>query len=98
MKNRDRHKFNPKRWVANIVFVSLDLLPNVVLLGSPTESMSSRMGRAVAEKRKGFSGWLSRTICSGLNWLDDNHCVDTWEYEKSLGQHRPEAMDDKQGD
>lgn len=93
-----RHVLNPKRWLGNIVFVVLDLLPNAIFFGSSTESMSSRMGRAIVSGAKGFGGGLSRVICRGLDWFDKNHCVDTYEFEKSLGTHRPESLDDKPGD
>lgn len=93
-----RSVFNPKRWLGNIVFVILDLLPNVLTGGSSTESMSSRMGRAIVLKSKGFGGWLSRTLCRGLDLIDRGHCVDTYEFEKSMGLHRPESLDDKPGD
>jgi hypothetical protein len=92
-----RSIFNPKRWLLNIA-ISADLVLNAVFLGSPTETMSGRMGRTISNKSRGFGGWMSRTICAGLNWLDKGHCLDTYEYEKSLGLHRPESLGDKPGD
>ena len=92
-----RSVFNPLRWGLNL-WVAVDQLGNAIIGGAPDETISGRMGRAIVEKRKGFSGWISRTMCKGLNVVDKNHCVDTYEYEKSLGLHRPESLDDKPGD
>ena len=78
--------------------MAIDIGLNTLLLGSPTETISGRMGRAIVNKSKGFGGWMSRMLCKGLNLLDKNHCVDTYEYEKELGLHRPESLDDKKGD
>jgi hypothetical protein len=89
--------FNLRQYGINI-WLAIDMVLNAMTGGSPTETMSGRMGRAIVQGRKGFSGWLSRTICKGLNLLDKNHCIDTYEAERKLGLHRPESLDDQPGD
>jgi len=92
-----RSMFNPLRWGLNL-WIAVDQLGNVVTGGAPDETISGRMGRAIVNKAGGFGGWLSRTLCKGLNVLDRNHCVETYEYEKELGLHRPESLGDRPGD
>ena len=89
--------FSLRRWAGNL-WIALDEFGNAITGGAPDGTISGRMGKAIVENRKGFSGWLSRTLCKGLNLINKNHCVDTYEYEKNLGIHRPESLDDKLGD
>jgi len=89
-------RFNPRRWLANVILVTIDLFPNALLGGAPDETLSSRMGRA-KDRPKGFGPWLARTFCKGLDWIDKGHCdkVEKGELERD---HRPESLDDKPDD
>ena len=89
-------RFNPKRWLANVIIATIDIVPNAILGGAPDETLSSRMGRA-KDRPKGFGPWLSRTICKGLDWLDPGHC-DKVEKRETSEYHRPESLDDQPKD
>jgi len=89
-------RFKPKQFFYN-GWIILDETGNWLTGGASDETMSGRMGRAVVEKRKGFSGWLARTICKGLNVFGKDHCVETYKSELEHA-HRPESLDDKPGD
>ena len=94
---KKRSIFNPLRWAHNL-WVALDQVGNDMIGGAPDETISGRMGRAIVNQSKGVGGFLSKWVCKGLSLIDKNHCVDTYEYELSLGQHRPESLNDKPGD
>lgn len=52
------------------VLISLDQTANTLLGGDPDETLSSRMGKAIAEGRCK----LCRPVCWLLHVLDKNHC------------------------
>lgn len=60
--------------------ILLDLAVNTLIGGSPRETLSSRMGKAVAEDRC--------VLCKGICWLldlvDPDHC------QKTIDPHRGE--------
>ena len=80
------------------VWLTLDISTNVILFfGSPTETISSRLGRW-QDYPTGGKRRIAGAVCWLLHLLDKNHCDKTEWYERELGRHRPEALDDKQGD
>jgi hypothetical protein len=66
---------NPILWYFRNVFVGLDQLVNALLLGDPDETLSSRMGKAIAERRC----LLCRVICVFLDLFESDHCRRTIE-------------------
>ena len=70
-----------KTYVYN-VFLGLDQMTNVILLGDPDESISGRIGRAMASGRP---KWFVPTIQRSLDWFalkvfkQPNHC--SWSIE-----------------
>jgi len=42
--------------------------------------MSSRMGKHLIKK----DSWLSCFICKLLNKIDQNHCIDSIEYDENI--------------
>ena len=51
------------------LFVALDQLLNVILLGDEDETISSRIGKDKARGRK-----FACVLCRILDWIDPNHC------------------------
>jgi hypothetical protein len=88
---------NAKQYWYNL-WIGLDHLINAALFGAPDETLSGRMGRYIVQDRKDKRGKIARVVCKILNAFDKNHCVNTYRYERSLGLHRPESLDDEQGD
>jgi len=60
--------------------ILLDLACNTLIGGTPRETMSSRMGKAIAEDRCVFCGW----VCWALDKIDPDHCA------KSIDHYRGE--------
>jgi hypothetical protein len=58
-----------RRYVWNVL-ISIDQLANTLLGGDPDETLSSRMGKAIAAGRCK----LCRPVCWLLHLLDKNHC------------------------
>lgn len=61
------------------LFVSLDQLANTILGGYPDETMSSRMGKKLAQKR---NCPICTVICRWLNYIDPEHCAESIEYDE----------------
>jgi len=68
-----------KRYFWNLL-ISIDQLCNTILGGYPDETMSSRMGKHLVKK----DCRLCRFICSLLNKIDPNHCIDAIEKDEGL--------------
>jgi hypothetical protein len=66
-----------KKYLWNL-FVACDCLCNAILGGDPEETMSSRMGKYVANK----SGWFPCQICKLLNLIQKDHCVKAIELDR----------------
>jgi hypothetical protein len=68
-----------ERYLWNI-FLWLDQGLNTLLGGDPRETLSSRMGKYLRDKRKCV---LCKVLCTLLNVIDKNHCAEN--IEDSLG-------------
>ena len=60
--------------------ILLDLAVNTLIGGSPRETLSSRMGKAIAEDRC----YLCKGVCWLLDLVDPDHC------EKAIDPNRGE--------
>lgn len=57
------------------LLLAFDRLANAVLLGSPDETISSRMGRWSARQDRGFKRRVGMLVCGVLDAVDPGHCV-----------------------
>src|SRR3990172_73655 len=90
-------RVNVRHYIHNCWLV-LDIAANAILFfGSPTETVSSRLGRW-KDYPTGWKRRIAQPVCWLLSLFDKNHCDKTEWYERELGRHRPEALDDKPGD
>jgi hypothetical protein len=81
------------------LWVLVSIAFNVVFLaGSPTQTTSGRLGRYKDDRRRPVRRGIAQTVCFLLHLVDPHHCDKVEAYEKSLGQHRPESLDDEPGD
>lgn len=64
----------------------LDLAVNTVLLGSPKETVSARLGRAERAGNK-----AAHLVCVVLGWVAPNHCA--WASDPSSGTVATEFWD-----
>jgi hypothetical protein len=60
------------------VLIAIDQLGNAVLGGNPDETISSRMGKAIRERRC----YLCRVICWFLDKIDKDHCKESIEEDE----------------
>jgi len=70
-----------QKYISNYIWnllISLDQLCNTILGGYPDETMSSRMGKHLVKK----NCFLCKFICSLLNKIDKNHCIDAIENDE----------------
>lgn len=88
--------FRPLLYLKNIG-LTFDIGLNVLLAGSPTETLSSRLGRWRTHKSRA-KRWIAKPICAGLDIIDPNHCEKVRQHERELGLHRPESLDDEPRD
>ncbi len=68
------------KWLENIA-LSIDQLGNVLLGGSPDESISSRLGK-LKRSHDGTIPWshpVSKIVDAGLDLIDPNHSIDAIE-------------------
>ena len=71
-----------KKYFWNLL-ISIDQLVNTIFWGDPDETISSRLGRKLMQKREGCCKWRKR-LCKILSFLDPadgNHCVESIEEE-----------------
>lgn len=66
------------------LLIAMDQLVNVLLNGSPDETLSSRAWR-MQLKQQPYSGWLARAINSLFFW-QANHCRGAYARERARGQ------------
>ncbi len=70
------------QWAFNF-WISVDQLGNSLTLGDPDETISSRLGKwSTAEDPGMFRDNASGAICFFLNLLDENHCINSIEYDE----------------
>lgn len=64
--------------------IAIDQLVNTVFAGDPDETISSRIGKILRDKRKDnrFIYYLSKIICYFLNKIDPGHCKDAIEEDE----------------
>lgn len=60
------------------LLVALDELCNAILLGSPEETMSSRMGKHLAKHDCPFCSFM----CRLLNYIQKDHCIKSIETDE----------------
>ena len=63
------------------ILISIDQFFNTLTGGDEDETISSRMGKAVEDKK---NCWLCQTLCSVLHWIDPNHCQKSIERDEGL--------------
>jgi len=86
------------RYLGNLG-VAVSQLGNALRGGSPNETGSSAIGRAVGEH--GVGPVIARVLDSGLDKLEPGHAEKTAALERELlekGEHRPETVKDRPGD
>lgn len=66
-----------KKYFFNVL-IALDQSANALTGGDPDETLSSRMGKYVANKR----GFIPCFICKLLNKIDPNHCISSIEEDE----------------
>ncbi|MEH7116052.1 hypothetical protein V7128_01335 [Neobacillus vireti] len=66
-----------KSYIWNLL-ISIDQFFNTVLGGSPDETMSSRMGKHVANKDCPFCN----LVCKFLNLFEKDHCIKSIEKDE----------------
>lgn len=66
-----------KRWLWNLL-IALDQLANTVLGGDPDETLSSRMGKQIAQRKC----LLCRLVCKVLDRFEVNHCQKSIEADE----------------
>ena len=59
-----------KKWMWNIL-ISVDQLANTIFWGDPDETLSSRMGKMIAN---GTAGDVEKELCNILDDVEKNHC------------------------
>lgn len=75
------------------LLIALDQGLNALLGGAPDETMSSRMGRAVAEKDGDTTDDdIARATCKVLDVIDKDHCADSVEFTPE-GKPDPHHLD-----
>jgi len=67
-----------KKYLFNLL-ISIDQLVNTILGGFPDETMSSRMGKKIDQKR---NCKICHVICRWLNYVDPNHCINSIEEDE----------------
>ena len=75
-----RRKYPTLRYFYNIG-VALDQLLNVLLLGDPDETLSSRMGKWLL-RGTGIRRAIGMILCSVLDIIDPGHCIDAIEVDE----------------
>jgi hypothetical protein len=68
-----------KRYFWNVL-ISLDQLLNTLLGGDPDETLSSRMGKKVKQRKC----WACKLICSLLDLIQSGHCEKSIERDEGL--------------
>ena len=71
------------RYLLNIL-ISIDQLINVIFGGSVDETVSSRLGR---QKRQGRLKWYNKWLADFLDWIDDNHVLNSIELGAYIRTH-----------
>lgn len=71
-----------ERYVKNVL-VAKDQLANAFLGGDPDETLSGRMGKAIAKGKCA----LCRPICWLLGKLDKDHCAKAAQFEADEGEN-----------
>lgn len=70
-----------KKYLVNLA-ISIDQLANTILAGHPDETISSRMGKAIAKNRDCV---ICQVLCRWLSWVDPGHCKDAIEWDEGEG-------------
>ena len=65
------------KYIWNIL-IAVDQLANVLLLGDPDETISSRMGKYAVKGR----GWIPCQLCKLLNLFHKDHCIKSIEVDE----------------
>ena len=63
------------------IMLSIDQFFNTITGGSEDETISSRMGKALENKK---DCWFCVVTCKMLHWIDPNHCKDAIEEDEGL--------------
>lgn len=58
------------------LLISIDQYVNVIFLGDPDETISSRLGKKILDGR---ADWFHKYVCKELDKVDKNHCLDSIE-------------------
>jgi len=67
------------------LLVFIDKVGNFLTGGKEWETISSRMGKClVSSNCKSPGKAISKTLCSWLDKIDKNHCIDSIEREMNL--------------
>jgi len=66
-----------KRYFFNLL-IALDQLVNTLLIGSPDETISSRMGKYAVNGR----GFIPCQLCKLLNLFEKDHCIKSIELDE----------------
>lgn len=70
---------NLRQYIGN-VFISFDRLCNAILLGDPSETISSRMGRHLLD---GSNCRVCKFTCRLLDYFWPNHCINNIEKRRN---------------
>ena len=70
-----------KKYIFNIL-ISLDQLVNVLLLGDPDETISSRLGKWLTDGKGTWRELVAYPICQFLWLFDYNHCTKSIESDE----------------
>lgn len=81
MWQKGRKMNHLKKYIFNIL-ISLDQLVNVLLLGDPDETISSRLGKWLADGKGTWRGLVAHPICQFLRLFDHNHCMKSVESDE----------------
>lgn len=68
-----------RRYLWNLL-IAIDQLINAAFGGDPDETMSSRMGKRLAQR----DCWLCAFLCGLLNLIDKGHCIKSIERDEGL--------------
>lgn len=73
------------RYIWNIL-IAIDQFANTILGGDPDETISSRMGKLIAERKCR----LCKMICRVLDWFEIHHCQKSVETDEGKNAVTPD--------